>query len=76
VSGRKVIGARNGPDKTVSHVLIEGNRNFTPIAKAIGMAERGDLSNVHAVHRVGAKAHLRTNPDGQERNNLDRMAKD
>lgn len=76
MSGRKVVDARNAPDGTISHVLIEGNRNYTPVSTAIGMADRGALSNVHSVRREGAKAHLRSNPDGRQRNNLDFMAED
>jgi Protein of unknown function (DUF3892) len=74
--GRKIIDARNAPDKTISHVKIEGNQRFTPIKTAIGMAKRGEISNAHAVNRSGAKEHLRTNADGKERNNLDYLAED
>lgn len=74
--GRKVIDARNAPDNTVSHVKIEGNATWTPVATAMRMADRGELSNAHSVHRENAKPHLRTNPDGRERNNLDYLADD
>lgn len=73
---RKVIDARNASDGTVSHVLLEGNTNFTPVDTAMRMADRGELENVHVVRRENAKPHLRTNPDGQAANNLDTMAED
>ena len=74
--GRKVVDARNAPDGTVSHVKIAGNTSWTPVETAMRMADRGQLSNAHTVNRVNAKPHLRTNPDGAERNNLDYMAED
>jgi hypothetical protein len=40
------------------------------------MADRGEISVAHVVRREGAKAHLRTNPDGREHNNLDFLAED
>ena len=75
-SGRKVIDARNAPDGTVSHVLIEGNARFTSVENAMRIADAGGLSNAHSVHRANAKPHLRTNADGKERNNLDWLAED
>lgn len=74
--GRKVIDARNAPDNTVSHVKIEGNSTWTSVETAMRMADRGELSNAHSVHRANARPHLRTNPDGRERNNLDYLADD
>lgn len=73
---RKVIDAKNAPDKTVSHVKIEGNKGWTPVETAMRMAERGELANAHSVNRSNAKPHLRTNPDGREANNLDTLAED
>ncbi|MGC6331467.1 DUF3892 domain-containing protein [Rhizorhabdus sp. FW153] len=71
---RKIVDARNNADGTVSHVRLDGNVNFTPVARAITMADRGEISNAHTVRRANAKLHLRTNADGQERNNLDYLA--
>lgn len=74
--GRKIIDARNASDKTISHVKLEGNQRFIPVKTAIEMAKRGDIDGAHVVNRTGAKIHLRTNPDGKERNNLDYLADD
>jgi hypothetical protein len=74
--GRKVVDAKNAADGTVSHVKVSGNTNWTPVATAIRMADRGELSNAHSVHRSNAKPHLRTNPDGRAANNLDTLAED
>ena len=76
VKGRKVVDARNASDHTVSHVKLDGNKNWTSVDTAIRMADRGELNNAHAVRRANAKPHLRTNPDGRERNNLDYLAED
>ena len=74
--GRKVIDAKNAADGTVLHVKIAGNSTWTPVETAMRMADRGQLSNAHSVNRANAKPHLRTNPDGRERNNLDYLAED
>lgn len=73
---RKVIDARADSEGVITHVKLEGNTNFTPIKKAIDLADRGEISNAHAVRRSNAKPHLRTNPDGKRSNNLDDMAGD
>lgn len=75
-SGRKIVDARNAKDGTVSHVKLDGNARFTSVERVIPMADRGEISNAHVVRRANAKTHLRTNADGQERNNLDYLAED
>lgn len=74
--GRKVVGARADNIGNITHVLIEGNQNFTSVERAMPMADRGELSNVHSVRPDNAKHHLRSNPDGRTANNLDDMAGD
>jgi hypothetical protein len=74
MAGRKIVDARNAADGTVSHVRLDGNKNFTSVERAIPMADRGEIAGAHVVRREGAKEHLRTNPDGRERNNLDYLA--
>ena len=76
--GRRVIDARADSDGDITHVRIEGNANFTPVKRAIEMAERGEFSNAHAVRPKGAgrKPYLRTNPDDKKGNNLDDLAGD
>jgi hypothetical protein len=73
---RKVVDARQGDDGNVSHVKLEGNQNFTRIDRAIEMAEKGKLENVHVVNQQDGSQYLRTNPDGEIQNNLDTMAQD
>ena len=73
---RKVVGARADSEGDITHVQLEGNKRFTPVEKAMEMADRGEISNVHSVHRRNAKPHLRTNPDSKRSNNLDDMAGD
>lgn len=76
--GRQVVDARADKDGDITHVRLEGNAQFTPVKSAIRMADRGELSNAHAVHpkTPGRKSHLRTNPDGKKGNNLDDLAGD
>lgn len=73
---RKVVDARADSKGNITHVRIEGNQRFTALNTAIGMADRGELSNVHSVNRAGAKPHLRTHPDNKDKNNLDYFAGD
>ena len=74
---RKVVDARADSEGDITHVKIEGNQNFTPVETAMGMADRGELSNAHSVRgNPNAKDYLRTNPDGIHGNNLDHWADD
>lgn len=73
---KKIIDAKNDAKGNVKEVLFEGNKTFTPLDTAIRMADRGQISNAHAVRRENAATHLRTNPDSSVRNNLDQMAED
>ena len=71
---RKVVDAREDANRNISHVLLEGNQRFTPAEKAINMADRGEISNAHAVHRTNGTSYLRSNPDNTTADNLDTMA--
>jgi len=73
---RRIIDARADSEGDITAVRFEGNQNFTSVERAIPMADRGEIENVHVVRRTGAKTHLRTNADGRRRNNLDDMAGD
>ncbi|MCW5713056.1 MAG: DUF3892 domain-containing protein [Bauldia sp.] len=73
---KQIIDARADSEGDITHVKFRGNERFTPVAKAIPMADRGEIKNVHVVRRDGAKDHLRTNADGRRANNLDDMAGD
>jgi len=74
---KEIIDARADADGDITHVKFKGNQNFTPVNKAIPMAERGEIKDTHVVHpNDGRKPHLRTDPDGRKINNLDNMAGD
>lgn len=74
---KKIIDAKQDSKGNITAVKLFGNSSFTSLKTAIGMADRGQIDNAHAVHpKSGAKPHLRTNPDGRKGNNLDEMAKD
>lgn len=76
MGARKVIDARADSKGNITHVKIEGNQRFTPTQQAINMADRGELSNAHAVHKRDGNSYLRSNPDTTTQNNLDTMAGD
>lgn len=73
---KKIIDAINDSQGNVKAVLLSGNSTFTPKDRAIRMADRGEIKNAHVVRRQNAEPHLRSNPDGSKRNNLDTMAED
>lgn len=73
---RKVVDARADREGDITHVKLDGNKNFTPLKKAMELADRGEISNAHSVRRSNAKPHMRSNPDGKKSNNLDDMAGD
>lgn len=73
---RKVVDARQDPKGNISHVLLDGNQNFTPVEKAIKMANQDKLENAHTVTRKDGTKYLRSNPDSRTGNNLDEMAQD
>ena len=74
---RKIVDARADGEGDITHVRFKGNSRFTPVKRAIPIAERGEVVDTHVVHpRDGRKVHLRTDPDGRARNNLDTMAGD
>jgi len=75
-SKRKITDARADDKGNITQVKLNGNTSFTPVEKAIEMAERGQIENVHAVHKKDGSKYLRTNPDKSTGNNLDEMAGD
>jgi hypothetical protein len=71
-----IIDARKDSDGDISHVLYDGNSNYTSLERAIEMADQNKIKNAHAVHPQGRRPYLRSNPDGKKKNNLDYMAGD
>lgn len=71
--GKKIVDARQEKNGNIRAVRFEGNKEFTPIEKAIEMAENGKVDNAHVVHERD-KRYLRTNPDIEKNNNLKDMA--
>jgi hypothetical protein len=70
---KKIVDAWQDSNGNIASVLLEGNKTPTPIATAIRMTEKGQIDAV-AVHPKGKEPHLRTKPDGKEKNNLDYLA--
>lgn len=75
-SGKTVIDAKADSKGNITAVRLKGNKTFTPLERAIRMADKGNLSNAHAVHKIDGSSYLRTNPDGKLINNLDTMSED
>jgi len=73
---KEIIDARADRNGDITHVLFKGNQRFTPVERAIGMADRGEIKDTHVVRRHNTRPHLRTDADGRQRNNLDYMAGD
>jgi len=73
VNKRKIIDAKSDKKGNISHVKLQGNSSFTPIKTAIDMAKQGKVDAI-VVNPSDKKEHLRTRPDGKEKNNLDHLA--
>ena len=73
---KKIVDARADSDGDITDVLLQGNSTFTPLQTAIRMADRGQIENAHVSHTGEGKPYLRTNPNGEEWDNLDYMAGD
>lgn len=73
---RKIVDARADSEGDITHVLFQGNRRFTSVERAIPIVDRGGVENTHVVRARDKKVHLRTNPNGFVRDNLDDMAGD
>jgi len=67
VAQKKIIKVRKNDEGDITHVLFKGNKKVTPLNQAVPMAERGEIEGVHAVKGK----YLRSNPDGEQSNNLD-----
>jgi len=72
----KIVDARGDKDGDITHVKLEGRQNFMSVERAIPMADKKQIDGVHVVRAPDKKIHLRTNPDGRDRNNLDYMVGD
>ena len=73
---RKIVDARADSEGDITHVQLEGNSRFTPVDTAMGMSDRGVISNALTVRRSYANPLLRSNPNGRKSDNLDWMAGD
>ena len=73
---KKIIDAKADEDGDITHVKFQGNANFTSVEKAIPMARRHEIENVHVSKTGAGKEYLRTNPNKNEQDNLDTMAGD
>lgn len=73
---KKVVDARNDSKGNISHIKLSGNKGWTDLPTAIRMADRKEILGVHVVRPRDAKVHIRTNADGRDGNNLDKLAED
>lgn len=72
---KTIIDAFADTNGNIASVLFKGNKNPTPVATAIRMASKGDISNSHLLKSRGKRPCIRSNPDGLKGNNLSAMAK-
>ena len=73
---KKIVDAKMDYDGDITAVRFEGNLGFTPLDTAIRMADKGQIENAHVSHTGDGRPYLRTNPNGEEQDNLDFMAGD
>ena len=73
---KKIIDARGDEDGDITHVKFRGNSSFTSVERAIPMAKRGEIEDVHVSKTGAGKEYLRTNPNKSKQDNLDTMVGD
>ena len=73
---KKIVDAKSDENGVTTEVKLDGNKTFTPIKTAIGMADRGEIDGAHVVRRKKGYPYLRTNPNGRERDNIDYLSGD
>lgn len=73
---KRIVDVKNNSKGNVAAVRFEGNSTFTPLDTAVRMTEQGQVEHTHVVHPASGQPHLRSNPNGLRRDNLDDMAKD
>lgn len=60
-------------EKVIGYVLGNGKR--ITMWEAVKMAKDGKIPGVHAVRPQGGRPYIRTDADGKERNNLEKLPK-
>lgn len=68
----KITKVRKNPDGDITDVMLE-NGNVYSINEAIDLARKGMLEGVNVGRAKNGREYLRSNPDGNEGNNLDNM---
>jgi hypothetical protein len=73
---KKIVGAKSDKTgKTVS-VLLEGNKNSTPVKTAIRMIDAGQISGAHVVRPANSDPYIRSNPNKSTGDNIDNLSGD
>jgi hypothetical protein len=71
---KKIIAAQSDSQGKISAVKFDGSKSFTPIDKAIEMAEKGQIAEFHVVTKKDGSKYLRSNPS-RKGSSLEQMAK-
>ncbi len=71
---KKIVETKKDSKGNTTSVKFSGNKNFTPIKKAIKMANNDQIENAHTVRMSNGKKYLKSNPDNKTSNNLDELA--
>ncbi|NNN70888.1 DUF3892 domain-containing protein [Vibrio sp. 3-2(1)] len=72
---KTIVDAKCDSKGNITSVKFAGNLTYTPLETAIRIADNGGIANAHAVHPNSSNPYLRSNPDKNQANNLESMAK-
>ena len=64
---KKVIDAKADKDGNITSVLLEGNRNYTSLEKAIQMTKDGKLEGVNVSKTKEGREYLRKNKNNKKK---------
>ena len=68
----RVKAVRRRRNGTIARVKLTTGEELT-INQAFTRAKSGQIDNVQAVHREDGKKYIRSNPDGDTKNNLENL---
>lgn len=68
----KITKVRKNGDGDITNVMLEDGTVY-PLDEAIRMTQQGDIQGVNVGRSKSGTDYLRSDPDGDESNNLDQL---
>jgi len=71
----KIIEVRLDDDGDIGAVRFQDRKNFISLERAVPIAEREEIKDVHRNTSAKGKKHLRSDHDAKKKNNLKSLVK-